>query len=175
LRSVTGVAHNVARLGELEIIGIITIDIILIRLRACSWAFNDRFYVEASYASQLFANQQDFPGEVAGGIKPFATAFHLILEFLVVKRRLCVNRLPVVGGKEGIHCDTDLWFHPWRWSGIIGQLWVLRCGVDLERQFQLLIARYLPVWIVCQVGRDVPDRRCGAGNWPDRDGHLIVT
>jgi len=42
LRSVTGVAHNVARLGELEIIGIITIDIILIRLRACSWAFNDR-------------------------------------------------------------------------------------------------------------------------------------
>ena len=42
LGSETGVAHNVARLGELEIIGIITIDIIPIRLRACSWAFNDR-------------------------------------------------------------------------------------------------------------------------------------
>ena len=42
LGSETGVAHNVARLGELEIIGIITIDIIPIRLRACSWAFIDR-------------------------------------------------------------------------------------------------------------------------------------
>lgn len=38
----TGVAHNVACLGELEIIGIITIDIILIRLHACSWAFSDK-------------------------------------------------------------------------------------------------------------------------------------
>ena len=38
LGSLTGVAHNVAYLGELEIIGIITIDIILIRLYACSWA-----------------------------------------------------------------------------------------------------------------------------------------
>ncbi|QDI89200.1 hypothetical protein Nisw_06525 [Candidatus Nitrosopumilus sp. SW] len=42
LGSETGVAHNVARLGELEIIGIITIDIILIRLRACSWAITNR-------------------------------------------------------------------------------------------------------------------------------------
>jgi hypothetical protein len=38
LGSETGVAHNVACLGELEIIGIITIDIIPIRLHACSWA-----------------------------------------------------------------------------------------------------------------------------------------
>ena len=44
LGSETGVAHNVARLGELEIIGIITIDIIPIRLRACSWAINDRYH-----------------------------------------------------------------------------------------------------------------------------------
>lgn len=44
LGSETGVAHNVARLGELEITGIITIDIILIRLRACSWAINNREY-----------------------------------------------------------------------------------------------------------------------------------
>ena len=42
LGSETGAAHNVARLGELEIIGIITIDIILIRLRACSWAITNR-------------------------------------------------------------------------------------------------------------------------------------
>ena len=42
LGSETGGAHNVARLGELEIIGIITIDIILIRLRACSWAITNR-------------------------------------------------------------------------------------------------------------------------------------
>ena len=40
LGSETGVAHNVPHLGELEIIGIYTIDIILIRLRGCSWAFN---------------------------------------------------------------------------------------------------------------------------------------
>lgn len=38
----TGGAHNVACLGELEIIGIITIIVILIRLHACSWAFNDK-------------------------------------------------------------------------------------------------------------------------------------
>ena len=42
LGSETGAAHNVARLGELEIIGIITIDIIPIRLRACSWAITNR-------------------------------------------------------------------------------------------------------------------------------------
>ena len=42
LGSETGVAHNVACLGELEIIGIITIDIIPIRLHACSWATNVR-------------------------------------------------------------------------------------------------------------------------------------
>ena len=42
LGSLTGVALNVARLGELEIIGINTIDIILIRLRACSWAISKR-------------------------------------------------------------------------------------------------------------------------------------
>ena len=42
LGSETGAAHNVARLGELEIIGINTIDIILIRLRACSWALNKK-------------------------------------------------------------------------------------------------------------------------------------
>jgi len=36
LGSETGVAHNVPCLGELEIIGIITIDIIPIRLHGCS-------------------------------------------------------------------------------------------------------------------------------------------
>ena len=49
LGSETGAAHNVARLGELEIIGIITIDIILIRLRACSWAINYRGYPTKSH------------------------------------------------------------------------------------------------------------------------------
>ena len=49
LGSETGVAHNVARLGELEIIGIITIDIIPIRLRACSWAINDRYHLTKNH------------------------------------------------------------------------------------------------------------------------------
>ena len=42
-----GVARNVACLGELEIICIITIiTIILIRLHACSWAFNDKIILD---------------------------------------------------------------------------------------------------------------------------------
>jgi len=45
----TGVAHLVAHLGELEIIGINTISIILIRLCACSWAFNYRFSYAKNY------------------------------------------------------------------------------------------------------------------------------
>ena len=42
LGSETVVAHNVARLGELEIMGIMTSDSIPSRRRACSGAFNER-------------------------------------------------------------------------------------------------------------------------------------
>jgi len=72
LGSETGVAHNVARLGELEIIGIITIDIIPIRLRACSWAINDNIIllktIEKDYAfiKSFFEMKIKFPNKIEG-------------------------------------------------------------------------------------------------------------